>query len=244
MAAEAPYPLSDLTLSRRLERAEGRGSANSLRPERGSFPTAERPGSRSPALSPYSTVRRRRSLKHFGLGLFATLTATDLDAIEKFFRDRGAPAHHEVSPLADAAALTLLTDRGYRPFEYTSMLYRPIWPGIRLTAAQNERIRVRPIGKEDVSVWSATAARGWSEIPELEGQVEELGQVGVRMPGAVGFLAELNGEPIATGNLIVGDGVAILTGACTVPEARKQGCSWRCSKPAFATRPSLAAILP
>ena len=105
------------------------------------------------------------------------------------------------------------------------MLYRPIWPGIRLTAARNQQIGVRPIARK-TWVCGSRPPRGWSEIPELEGQVEELGQVGVRMPGAVGFLAELNGEPIATGNLIVGDGVAILTGACTVPEARKQGAQF------------------
>jgi len=36
-------------------------------------------------------------------------------------------------------------------------------------------------------------------------------------------LAELDGQPIATGGLSINDGVALLAGASTVPESRKQG---------------------
>ena len=32
-----------------------------------------------------------------------------------------------------------------------------------------------------------------------------------------------SGQPIATGTVCLGEGVALLAGACTVPEARKQG---------------------
>jgi hypothetical protein len=37
------------------------------------------------------------------------------------------------------------------------------------------------------------------------------------------FLAELHGQPIASGSMSICEGVALLAGASTVPEARKQG---------------------
>jgi hypothetical protein len=39
----------------------------------------------------------------------------------------------------------------------------------------------------------------------------------------LGFLADLGGRPIAQGALKIGEGVALLAGASTIPEARKQG---------------------
>jgi hypothetical protein len=155
--------------------------------------------------------------------MFEKVTPADLETIETFFRDRGAPVFHEVSPLVEPAVVALLTDRGYRPFEFTSILFRPIWPGVRLTALGNDRIRVRPVDEEEVETWSNTAARGWSEFAEVAGQVSELGKISINIPGAVGFLAELGGRPIATGTLLISDGVALLAGASTVPEGRKQG---------------------
>ena len=62
----------------------------------------------------------------FGLGLFQPVTAADLDAVEAFCAERVAPVFREVSPLADAGLPALLTARGYRPFEFSSVLYRPI----------------------------------------------------------------------------------------------------------------------
>jgi hypothetical protein len=64
----------------------------------------------------------------FGLGLFAETTPADLDRIESFFQARGAPVCHEVSPLAGVPVADLLSRRGYRPVEFTSVMYKPIAP--------------------------------------------------------------------------------------------------------------------
>src|SRR5580692_1657619 len=61
----------------------------------------------------------------FGLGLFQMPTVAELTAIEDFFKARGARVFHEVSPLADKALLTLLGERGYRPFEMSSVMFLP-----------------------------------------------------------------------------------------------------------------------
>ena len=159
----------------------------------------------------------------FGLGMFEPVTAAILERLEEFFRARGAPTFHEVSPLADASALALLNERGYRPMEFTTILFRPIDRDVRLSATRNERIRVRAAGADEQDRWCVAAARGWSEFVEVADQVAELGRVSFNLPGAVCFLAELDGEVIGTGTLHTSDGVVLLAGASTVPEARKQG---------------------
>jgi hypothetical protein len=132
--------------------------------------------------------------------------------------------HHEVSPLAEASLLALLNERGYQPLEFTSVLFRPIRRDLRLMAPRNDRIRVRQVGEADEELYAQTGARGWGgEHPELADQLLDLMRIGLRKSGGYAFLAELDGRAVATGALNIVDGVALLAGASTIPEGRKQG---------------------
>jgi GNAT superfamily N-acetyltransferase len=82
---------------------------------------------------------------------------------------------------------------------------------------------VRAIEKHEGELWARTTARGWSEFPELTEFLLALAPICTERRDAISFLAEIDSEPIATGVLCLGGGVAYLGGACTVPEARKQG---------------------
>lgn len=159
----------------------------------------------------------------FGLGISQPVTGSRLDEIEEFFELRGAEIFHEICPLADPSAVALLNERGYQPIEFTSVMYRPIPKDLRLTASRNENIQVRLIRPGEEELWAQTAARGWSETSELEGFFDELGKVSSKRVAARSFLAELEGEAIATGVLSISDGVALLAGASTIPEGRQQG---------------------
>jgi GNAT superfamily N-acetyltransferase len=217
------YPLSDLALSRRLERAEADSGARfvdahvRVAPDGGACRT-EVAGATVLFDGPASPVTQT-----FGLGLFQPVTGPDLDAIEAFYRDRAAPVYHEVSPLADPSALALLTERGYQPFEFTSMLFRPIGRGVGLGQAVNPEIRTRVIAEGERDGWVETSVRGWSETPGLEDFFRDLGTITAAWEGVYSFLAELGGRPVATASLSVGPGVAVLAGASTVPEARGRG---------------------
>ncbi|MGH9941656.1 MAG: hypothetical protein ACRD9R_04760 [Pyrinomonadaceae bacterium] len=215
---------SDVTLSRRLERAEGRGNAEFVEARARLFPDS---GARwievagayamyDGAMSPLTQT--------FGLGLFQPVTEGELETIEKFFRERDAPVFHEVSPLADdPALLALLNERGYQPVELTTVMYRPIERGRPVAAARNEKIEVRLIREGEEQLWADTAAEGWSEFAELADFMQEIGQISARRADALSSLAELDGRAIATGVLSICDGVALLAGASTVPSGRQQG---------------------
>ena len=156
----------------------------------------------------------------FGLGVFQPITETDLDELEDFFRSRGANVAHEVCPLADASVFTLFNERGYRPIEFSNVLYRPIATDLSLQA--NERVKVRLAEKTEMKLWADTALEGWSEFPEVADFMRELGQLAAHSE-SLSFLAETDGEAVATGSLIIAGDVALLAGASTIPAARRQG---------------------
>jgi hypothetical protein len=119
---------ADLDLARRLERPEAVAGARyvealgRLSPDVGAR-WIEVAGAYAMFAGPASPVTQT-----FGLGLFAEPTAADLDQLETFFQERGAPVCHEVSPLAGLLVADLLSQRGYRPVEFTSVMYKPLMP--------------------------------------------------------------------------------------------------------------------
>jgi GNAT superfamily N-acetyltransferase len=155
--------------------------------------------------------------------MFGAASGADLELLEEFFRGRGAPVYHEVSPLADPTTFPLLNERGYEPFEFTSVMFRPLRPGAGAGARRDSGVGVRVVGPEEYELWAQTAARGWSESEELSDFMLGLSRVSAARPNAPSFLAELDGRPVATGALSIHEGVALLAGASTVPEARKRG---------------------
>ncbi|HEU0177371.1 MAG TPA: GNAT family N-acetyltransferase [Blastocatellia bacterium] len=222
-ADEQSIPFSNLSLSRRLERAEGRNNADfvearaKLLPESGAT-WIEVAG----AYAMFDGIGSPLT-QTFGLGVFDPVAQADMEKLEEFFRQRGAHVHHEVSPLADASLLTLLSERGYQPIELTSVMYRPIGPGFQLASPRNEKVQSRLIRRGEGDLWARTAARGWSELIEFADKIFELSSITAKRAGGCSFLAELDGRPIATGAVFIHDGVGLLAGASTIPEERRQG---------------------
>jgi GNAT superfamily N-acetyltransferase len=157
----------------------------------------------------------------FCLGLFATPTAEDLETIERFFDERNAAIVHEVSPMVSTETLELLVTRGYRPVELSSIMFRPI-PTVT-ESREDSRVHARIASNEEVDLWSDTAAEGWKEFGEVSSFMHDIGRVSATSDGMTAFFAEIDGRPVGTGAVGIHDGVAILAGASTVPEARKQG---------------------
>lgn len=220
---EGSIIFSDLTLARRLEMAEARSNAEFVEARARLFPGSgaewiEVAG----AYAMYDGVASPCT-QTFGLGLFQAITHAEMDRIEAFFRRRGAPVFHEVSPLADAALLPLLNARGYRPLEFTNVMVRPIRDGLCPAASRNEKIHARLIRDDERDLWVQTSAKGWSEFGEIADLIVGLAQVNVRRRESRSFLAELDGRPIATGSMNICGGVALLAGASTIPEGRKRG---------------------
>lgn len=214
------YPRADLDLSRRLERTEGLGAAAHIDSKRRLWPDKG-----SERLDVSGTIALfdgagSPMTQTFYLGMNGPLTDADLDELEGFYTERGAETHHEVSPHADPTALAKLTERGYRPFEFSSMLYRPVAGGLD---APPPDLTVRETGEGDTETWAEVAIAGWSEYGDVRHYLEEAAAILFERPDAHGFLVEKDGTAIASGGLFICDDVAFLAGAATIPSARRQG---------------------
>ncbi|HMY75393.1 MAG TPA: GNAT family N-acetyltransferase [Blastocatellia bacterium] len=217
--------LSDLSLSRRLEKTEAKSNAAFVEARAAASP--EVGAQWIEVAGAYAMFDGAGSplTQTFGLGIHQSVTAEEMQTMEDFFRQRGADVFHEVSPLADAGAPALLNERGYFPMEFTSILYRPLSRDLRLTGKVNDKINVRLIENNEAEqeLWAQTGVKGWSSEMEMTDLMLDLFRIGARKQNAPCFLAELDGQPIATGSLSIHDGVALLAGASTVPEGRRQG---------------------
>jgi GNAT superfamily N-acetyltransferase len=215
---------SDHRLSQQLERSEARANAAFVEARAGLAPAAgaewiEVGG----AYAMFDGVDSPLT-QTFGLGMFDEITDQELDELEAFFRRHGAPVFHEVSPLADPSLMPLLNERGYRPIELSSVLYQSLDTGNKLNLPVNPLIKTRITGAGEEEIWAQTSAAGWGT--EMEGLAEfmlNFGKINASAKGGFPFLAELDGRPISAGMLFIYDDVAILAGASTVPEGRRQG---------------------
>lgn len=229
-----PVVIADHALACRLERAEMCANARFVEararvaPESGAQ-WIEAAGAYAMFDAPNSPCTQT-----FGLGLFQTPTAADMDRMESFFKDRGAPVLHEVSPLADKALLAMLHERGYRPVELSNVLFLPIGEDAQPAAAArtesssrnewgNGSLRARIAGPDEKNVWARTMAEGWREFTEFADYMRDLMVVSSAIEGNTLFLAEWDGQPIAAGGLAMRSGVALLSGASTIPEWRRRG---------------------
>ena len=216
------FPFVDLDLSRRLERAEASGNAAAV--EARARVSAGSGATWIEVAGAYAMFDGAGSplTQTFGLGLFDAVGPQEMARLETFFRERGAPVHHEVSPLAQADLVTHLNERGYQPLEFTSVMFRPIDAALA-TARPPSAVRVRAIQGDETEAWTRTAAEGWSEFPEVEAYMQDVGRISTARSDATCFIAEIDNQPVATGVLSMHAGVALLAGASTIPSGRRQG---------------------
>src|SRR5688572_27100193 len=106
---------SDLSLARRLERAEATAAAKFIEARARTTPQSGAEWIEVAGAYAMFDARSSPITQTFGLGLFAEPTSGDLDQLEAFFFRRGAQVCHEVSPLAGVQLTAALVGRGYRP---------------------------------------------------------------------------------------------------------------------------------
>src|SRR5215831_11278821 len=212
---------SDLALSRRLERAEGRACARFAEARRHLFPGSGAEWMECAGAYAVFDGIDSPVTQTFGVAIFEELTPASLDVMERFFLDRRAPVLHEVSPFAGVTALEMLCTRNYRPTELSNVLYRSVERPI--TEEENAPC-VRVIAPEEAQLWCDISATGWShEHPELGDFFRDFGAISAAREESLCFLAEHDGKPGAAGVLCIHDGVALFGGSATVPELRRRG---------------------
>ncbi len=221
----APKILSDQSLARRLERAEATANACFVEARARLAPASGAQWIEVAGAYAMYDGARSPCTQTFGLGLFQMPTVADMDKLETFFKDLRAPVFHEISPLADKALLPMLSERGYRPVELTSVMFLPLGERAPAAVVPKEPLQVRVVSQnnneQERDLWARTSAEGWRESTEIADLILGLGHIASAAKGNVSFLVELHGQPIAAGGLAVHGNVALFAGASTIHEWRR-----------------------
>lgn len=218
--ASTALPLADLALARLLEHAEAVSSVRFVEARQ-----RHAPGSKAEWMECGGAVALYEGAESpvtqtFCLGLFEAPKPETLERLEQFFFKRGAPAHHEVSPLAGIGCFGLLQQRGYALTELSSVMYRTL---DELPAAP-DGVRVSVAQRAEADLWAQVAADGWRDVaPEYYEYIRELGQAAALKEESPCFLAWIEDRPVAAAGLSLIPPVAHLAGASTIPEARRRG---------------------
>jgi hypothetical protein len=154
-----------------------------------------------------------------GLGLNGAVTEAEIRAIETFFRSRGAKVTIDLCPLADPGLLQALSQRGYRPTEFSNVLARRL---ARSEIVLTPRVRRALAGEDDP--WSYTVGRGFFDQPELTTEEMDVGRAIFAMPGAICYLGvSENGASAGGAALAIRHGLATLFADSTIAQFRCHG---------------------
>lgn len=213
---------SDRLLSQKLERTEARANADFVETRARLFPESGATWIEVGGAYAMFDGADSPTTQTFGLGMFEEATDGHLDEIEMFFRERGSPVFHEVSPMADLALLDLLGRRGYRPVELSSVMFQELAQSA--AKPSDPSVQTRRISESEADLWAEISAKGWATEHESLGEfMLGFGRIAARTKGGQPFLAELNGVPSGAAGFAIYDDICIMAGAATIPEARRKG---------------------
>jgi GNAT superfamily N-acetyltransferase len=165
-----------------------------------------------------------------GLGFAGAPRAEELAALEFAFAQRATPVRVELASLADPAVSGFLAGRGYRFVGFENVLGLPL-DGYAPDAAAPE-IDVRPSDEPEFQAWLDAVVTGFAQPDDQGVPTDEefpravLEQVIGDLANGEGFsryMARRGGEIAGGASLRMGDGVAQLCGAATLPAHRRRG---------------------
>ena len=163
-----------------------------------------------------------------GLGFNGPVTATDLDRLEHFYRAHGAPAQLDYCPLSDPSLLELTKERHYGIAELNNVHYLRIADQANAqtgSPAPPPGVEIRRGTKEEAAVLSSIVSRSFFENGNVPEGFGDLITPMYEFPGAITYLAVVNGEAVAAaaGLVIPEHRILALFGAGTLPPFRGRG---------------------
>lgn len=167
--------------------------------------------------------------KVVGLGFGGDIDPAVLDTVERTLAELGVPVQVELSNLADPAVAELLTRRGYRLVGFENVLGQAL-PSAAASAT-GPGVEIRRAGPADIDTWIDAVVEGFTHPDEVgvvsheefPREVIAKAERDFEKAGAVAYLAYCDGAVAGGAGMRITDGVAQLTGAATVPKARRRG---------------------
>ena len=167
--------------------------------------------------------------KVVGLGFGGVPDEAVLAEIERALAARHAGTQVELSNLADPEIVALLSGRGYRLESFENVLGRALLD--RPTRLAPPGVEVRLSEPDELTVWLDVVVDGFVH-PDTDGmptheefprEIVEKAERDIEQAGAAPYLAWCDGVVAGGGLMRMSDGVALLSGAATVPAHRRRG---------------------
>jgi len=213
---------ANLDLARRVEAAEAQASLNWLRAYQRLYPEAGGVAELVAGGCAIFAGAGSPVTQATGLGMNGPVSEPDLDRMQDLYRSRGSACRVIVCPLADSSLLASLNHRGYGLAEMENVLVRRIQPSERV-APLVPGVTVRRAAEGESDLWAGIMADGFFEqgLPDLK--LMDMFHSSAGCLDAQCFLGFLGEEPAGAGILFTHQGVALLSGAATLPRFRKRG---------------------
>jgi len=202
---------ADLPLARRLEAAEAANAGAFTQTQTPVLEVAGGCAVFAGAASPLSHA--------VGIGLNGPVREAAIDAMEAFFRSRGAAVSLDLCPLADPGLFEELGRRGYRITEFNNVLVK------RLAATEIVLTpRVRRATSGDGELWSHTLGEGFFDQGALTDEEMDVGRAIFGAASSHCYLAaDETGEAAGGAAAAFHDGLATLFADATVARFRRAG---------------------
>lgn len=164
-----------------------------------------------------------------GVGFGGVPAVAQWEAVEAAYAEVGAPVQVELAHLVDPRIGADLTARGYRLMSFENVL------GLRLegrTWSSPPAVEVRRDDEDGFGTWLDIVVEGFAHpdgdgLPDHEEFPRDILATAIRDLTTTGnshrYLAYRAGEPAGGATLRMIDGIAVLGGAATRPEHRRQG---------------------
>jgi hypothetical protein len=149
------------------------------------------------------------------------VSADDLDDLEVFFEERGAPVTLDVCPHTDPSIRELLSQRDYRVSEFLNVMVRSL-PVLEFPAFSSD-VQVHAAEPHEHEEYVRAVISGFFGRTELTEEETRLGSTLFHMPCTTAFIATVGGHTAGGGGMSVRNKVASLFGDATLPEYRNRG---------------------
>ena len=171
--------------------------------------------------------------KALGVGLNGPVADAELDRLEAFYAERGAPAQIELCPLAASDVAPRLSARGFVLEAFETELGREIGPGVGSGLARPDEVRVTMARPDQDDLWIRVTAEGFAafeppvgggslpEVPGIDLMVEMMSQFS--HPKIRRYLAWIGDTAAGGGAAWVYDGVLGIFGTSTLTPFRRRG---------------------
>ena len=155
-----------------------------------------------------------------GVGLGSTPAEEVVAAIDSFYDERGMSPSLELSPWTDPATVKLLSAQGYRVDWFRSVFVNAL--PVTTTEPIEPHV-IEQVTAATVPLRQAILAGDAAEGTDARRTSDEMCETARVLPGALDFLALVDGEAAATGSLNIADGIGWIGGAATLTTHRGRG---------------------